>query len=300
MVAQGRVSVVQHRTLGLGGSATAAVLWGFGGIFAALAYAPGLVLAFYRLWVGAVVLVAVLYSTRRRLTWSLLRSTWLGGILLAGDMALFYSAVKSTSIVDVSVIGAFQPALVMIISRRIFNERLARRDVAWIMLAMVAATLTVIAPGASQHHQVAGDLLALGSLVSFSVYWLVAKRARETCGAVDFTSGVTVVAAAAMTPVVLVSGQSLGQIRVSDWGWIVLLVVVPGSGHLVMNWAHRYVDASISSAISCLSPLVAAVAAIPILGQSLTLLQVGGVVVGLVAIAVIAVRQRQVLEPPLE
>lgn len=300
MVAQSRASGVERRTLGLGGSAAAAVLWGFGGIFAALAYAPGMVLAFYRLWVGAVVLVVVLRATQRRVTFALLRTTWLGGVLLAADMAMFYSAVKTTSIVDVTVIGAFQPALVMIVSRRLFKERLAARDVAWIVLAMVAVTTTVIAPGASNHHEVAGDLLALGSLVSFSWYWMVAKRARELCGAMEFTSGVTVAAALAMTPVVLISGQSLGQIRASDWGWIALLVVVPGSGHLVMNWAHRYVDASISSAISCLSPLIAAVAAIPILGQSLSSLQVGGVVVGLVAIAVIAVRQRQPLESPLE
>jgi drug/metabolite transporter (DMT)-like permease len=68
----------------------------------------------------------------------------------------------------------------------------------------------------------------------------------------------------------------------------------------VMNWAHRFVDASISSAISCLAPLVAAVLAIPILGQSLSLLQVGGVVVGLSAIAVVAARHRQPAQPQVE
>jgi drug/metabolite transporter (DMT)-like permease len=67
-----------------------------------------------------------------------------------------------------------------------------------------------------------------------------------------------------------------------------------------MNWAHRYVDASVSSVVGCLSPLVAAVAAIPILGQSLSVLQVGGVLVGLGAIAVVAARHRQPAESPLE
>jgi drug/metabolite transporter (DMT)-like permease len=60
------------------------------------------------------------------------------------------------------------------------------------------------------------------------------------------------------------------------------------------------VDASISSAISCLSPLISAVAAIPILSQPLTSLQVSGVLLGVGAIAVIAVRQRQPLESPVE
>jgi len=86
--------------------------------FAALTFAPGLVLAFYRLWVGTVVFVVILVATRRRLSWSLLKATWLGGVLLAGDMAMFYSAVKTTSIVDVTVIGA-STALVMVVSRRL-------------------------------------------------------------------------------------------------------------------------------------------------------------------------------------
>jgi drug/metabolite transporter (DMT)-like permease len=66
-----------------------------------------------------------------------------------------------------------------------------------------------------------------------------------------------------------------------------------------MNWAHRYVDASISSVIGCLSPLVAAGAAMVFLGQPLTAVQVVGVVVGLAAISVVAARHREPVDFPL-
>jgi drug/metabolite transporter (DMT)-like permease len=266
----------------------------------ALTFASGLVVAFYRLWLGAVVLTIITYALGKRLTWSTLRATWLGGLFLAGDMTMFYSAVRLTSIVDVSVIGAFQPALVLIAARPLFGERMSRADVAWITLAMAGVSVAVLGPGASGHDRVLGDLLAVGALLSFSAYWLVSKHARELHDAMEYTTGVTIFAALGATPIVLLSSQSLGRIHLSDWLWIVLLAVVPGSGHLVMNWAHRFVDASISSAISCLAPLVAAVLAIPILGQSLSLLQVGGVIVGLSAIAVVAARHRQPAQPPVE
>jgi drug/metabolite transporter (DMT)-like permease len=269
------------------------VLWGFGGIFAALTIAPGIVTCFYRLWLGAALLSIVTVASGRRLTRATLRATWLGGIFLAGDMTMFYSAVKLTSIVDVTVIGAFQPALVLIAARRLFGERMGRWDVVWILLAMVGAVVAVIGPGNASHHQVVGDLLALGALFSFSAYWLVTKHARLLHDAMEYTTGVTIMAAVTVTPVVLLSSQSLGSVRARDWLWIFLLAVVPGSGHLVMNWAHRYVDASVSSAISCLSPLVAAIAAIPILGQALTGIQVGGVLFGLAAIAIVAARHRE-------
>jgi drug/metabolite transporter (DMT)-like permease len=256
--------------------------------------------AFYRLWLGAVLLTVITYASGRRLTWSTLRATWLGGLVLGGDMTMFYSAVRLTSIVDVSVIGAIQPALVLIVARPLFGERIRRADVGWIVLAMAGVAVAVIAPGAAGQHRVLGDLLAVGALFSFSAYWLVSKHARVETGAMEYRAGVMFFAAVCSTPIVLLSGQSLTRVHASDWLWIALLTIVPGSGHLIMNWAHRFVDASISSAISCLSPLVAALVAIPILGQDLSWAQVCGVLVGLSAISVVAARNRGPVKPQVE
>jgi drug/metabolite transporter (DMT)-like permease len=281
-------------------SALAASAWGFGGIFAVLISAPGLVLTFYRLWLGSVLLLIVLYASGRRMNWTVLRATWLGGAFLAADMAFFFSALKLISVVDVTVIGAIQPALVLVVARRLFGERMGPWDVVWILLAMTGVTITVLGPGETSHHQLVGDLVAVGALLSWSGYWLASKRARVLTNALEYTAGVTIVAAVIITPIVLLSRQSLGRVEVGDWLWIGLLAFVPGGGHLLMNWAHRYVDASVSSAISCLSPLVAALAALVILGQRLSTVQVGGLLVGLAAIAVVAARHRDVAAPGLE
>jgi drug/metabolite transporter (DMT)-like permease len=274
-------------------------LWGFGGIFAVLISASGLVLTFYRLWIGAALLAVIVYVSGRKLTWAAMRLSWLGGVFLAGDMALFFTAVKFTSIVDATVIGAFQPVLVLVAARRLFGERMSRLDVFWILLSMVGVTVAVLGPGAIVHRQLIGDLLAFGSLLSWTVYWLVSKRAREHSDAMEYTAIVTIVAAMSVTPVVLLSGQSLGRVHAGDWFWILVLAIVPGSANLMMNWAHRYVEASVSSAISCLSPLVAAVAAAVMLDQPLTDIQIFGVMVGLIAIAAIAVRHRERVESQL-
>ena len=289
-----------RQPIGLGASALAAVLWGFGGIFAVLISAPGLVLTFYRLWLGATLLAIVVYGSGRRLTWTTMRASWLGGVFLAGDMAMFFSAVKFTSIVDATVIGAVQPVLVLITARRLFGEQMGRWDVFWILLATAGVTVAVLGPGVTSHHQLIGDVLAVGALLCWSAYWLVAKHARQMHDAMEYTAGVTITAAVTITPIVLLSEQSLGRVEAGDWLWIVLLAIVPGGAHLVMNWAHRYVEASVSSAISCLSPLVAAVAAMVVLGQPLTVVQVGGVLVGLAAIAVVAARHIEPVGSQLE
>jgi drug/metabolite transporter (DMT)-like permease len=256
--------------------------------------------AFYRLWLGAAILTIITYAVGQRLSWKTLRHTWLGGVFLAGDMIMFYSAVRLTSIVDATVIGAFQPALVLLAARKMFDERLGRWDVFWIAIAMAGVTIAVVGPSPAAHHRLLGDLLAVGALVSFSAYWLVSKRAREETAALEYTAGVTIMAAIVTSVVVLVSGQVLGRMHATDWIWIALLALVPGSGHFLMNWAHRFVDASVSSAISCLAPLVAAIVAIPILGQSLSALQIVGELLGLAAIAIVAARSRAPAEPPSE
>ena len=289
-----------RRAIGLGGSVLAAIGWGFGAIFATLASAPGLVLTFYRLWLGAVLLVALVYVSGRRLTWGTIRSSWLGGLFLGGDMAMFFSAVKLTSVVNATVISAVQPAIVLIAARRLFGERMGRWDVFWIVVAMGGVAAAVVGPGVTSRDELLGDLLAVGALLSWSAYWLVSKHARAEQNALEYTAGVTIVAALMLTVLVLLSRQSLGQVESGDWLWISLLAVVPGTAHLLMNWVHRYVDASVSSVIGSSNPVVAAVAAAAILGQPLTAIQVAGGLVGLAAIAIVATRHRQPVESPLE
>jgi drug/metabolite transporter (DMT)-like permease len=285
--------------MGLGASALAATLWGFGGIFVVLTTISGLSLTFYRLWIGSVVLSVVLYASGRKLSVAAFSASWLAGVLLAADMAMIFSAFKLTSVVAVTVIGAFQPALVLIVARPLFKEEMRRTDFIWICLAIVGIFIVVLGQHSPGHLSIDGDFLALGALICWSAYWLVSKHARTAIGALEYTACVSIVAAISVSIVVLLSRQSLGGVDARDWLWIVVLSVVPGSGHLIMNWAHRYVDASVSSVVACLSPLVAAIAAMIFLGQSLTLLQVIGVSIGLAAVAIVAVRHQEPSTLPL-
>jgi drug/metabolite transporter (DMT)-like permease len=288
----------RRSTLGIGASALAAFFWGFGGIFAVLTFATGMVDAFYRLWIGALSFTILAYSFGQRLSWRVFKSTCVGGIVLGADIMMFYVAVRLTSILDVTVIGAFQPAIVLLAAPRMFGERVMRWDVFWIVVAMAGVTIAVVGPSPTGHHQVLGDLFAIGALLSSAAYWLVSKSASQRTSALEYTAGVSIVAAMTSSLFILLAGESVSRVRLGDWIWIILLAIVPGSGHFLMNWAHRLVRASVSSAISCLAPLVASVLAIPILGQSLSYLQLVGEVIGLLGIGVVAARTRKPIESP--
>jgi hypothetical protein len=57
----------------------------------------------------------------------------------------------------------------------------------------------------------------------------VSKHARAKYDALDYTAGVTIVAAIVLVPLVLVSGQSLKGVPLHGWFWIGLLAIVPGA-----------------------------------------------------------------------
>lgn len=282
------------------GALMAAVLWGFGGVLADLTTCSGLTLAFYRLWLGTVIYVLALRVSGHWISWKTLRASWLGGLLLAGDFVFFFSAVKDTSIVIVSVIGALQPALVFLAARRMFNERLVWRDMALMAVALTGVVATVLGAHGTGHNHAVGDLCAIATLLCWSGYWVVSKRARVDSGSVQYSASVMVIAALVVTPITLSVDHGFGHVRTIDWFWIGLITLVPGSGHLIMNWAHRFLAASLSSVVGNLSNLVAAAVAVPILGQSLSVTQIIGGLVGLAAALSIAARHHADPASPIE
>jgi drug/metabolite transporter (DMT)-like permease len=103
-----------------------------------------------------------------------------------------------------------------------------------------------------------------------------------------------------MTPVALLSGGPLLPGRPADWFWLALLALIPGSGHLLFNFAHRFVDVSVSSVVSAGNPVVASLLALVVLGQPLDAIQVAGGIVAVLAIAAVAhqAADRRPARPP--
>jgi drug/metabolite transporter (DMT)-like permease len=277
----------RQRALGVSVDVVAATLWGFTGIIVTYAGAAPFVLTFYRLWISAALMLATLYLRHRRLQWSVLLHAAPSGLLLCANLTCYVFAFRLTSITDASVIGALQPALVLIMAAMLFGEVVGVREVALTVTAIAGVAGVVVAAPASIGVHGRGDLVAVLGTLAFSGYWVFAKSARQQIPTLEFMAGVWLVAAIGITPVALAARESFAA-SPDEWPWIVALAVVPGVGHVLMNWGHRFVDASVSAVIGILNAPVAAVAALIILGQALSLLQILCGVVAVTAIALVA------------
>src|SRR5215207_4719821 len=144
----------------------AMVAWGASGVVAKDVDMEGMALAAYRTSVGAVVLVVALYVTGGRLTWAKVRTATPGGVFLGLDLVLFFSAVKLTTVANATVIGALQPALVILISGPLLHEKVAKGAATWAVVGLGGTLLVIFGAAGLPEWSAGGDLLAVLCLLA--------------------------------------------------------------------------------------------------------------------------------------
>src|SRR5204863_1894247 len=181
-------------------------------------------------------------------------------------------------------------ALVLIVAGRLFGEHVTRRDVLLTLVSVVGVAIVAKGSESTSAWSLAGDLLAAGSLIAWTAYFLVSKHARETVNALVYLTVVSVAAAVVITPITMLSGGSLAVHQPEDWLLLCLFVVGASGGHLLVAWAHGHVDVSVSSMLMLAQPVLSAVAALLVLGEPVTAPMIVGGAMVLVALGAIVGR----------
>ncbi len=270
--------------LGLVAVATAVVLWGGSSVAIKAVSTSGVVTAFYRLWFAIPLLwllVAIRPGMRRRLDRGWLGSCLAGGSLFALHQVLFFSAIKLTTVADVTIIGALQPALVLVAAAPLFGERTPARALGWTALGFAGTALVVAGARGAPTWSLSGDAVSFGNLFAFTAYFLASKRIRRSLGAWEYVVGMTTVAGLWMAAVALAMGEPLASPRGWEWAVLAGLAIFPGTlGHVLVNWAHEHVPALSVSTVLLAVPVLAALGAAVFLGEPIRPLQaLGGAVV---------------------
>jgi drug/metabolite transporter (DMT)-like permease len=270
------------------------LLWGLGPPISKLITAPPLTASFARLWSSAVALVLMQAALGSRPTRAVMRGSVVGGIAFGINSVVFFYALANASIATITVIGALQPAVVMLGASRLFGERATRWVLGWTVVAVTGCIVAVLGAGATVHTNAVGVACSVGSLLAMGAYFLASKQARRTLGAGDYVMGVMLWAAVLVTPVAAIGG-GLGHLDALDGRdlfWLVVMLIGPGvGGQLIMGWAVRFVPVSMSAMILLGATVVSIVAAWPIHGEQPTLVQLVGGLITLGSVAAILQRR---------
>ena len=281
--------------IGLSASALAVTAWAAGNIMVTKVPMPGLQIAFWRILLGAVVYTAAVYVSGRRITVRHLRRSALTGAAIALEIAVFFVAIKSTTVASATVIGSLVPLLLMGVAVRRFGEQVTPFLVGVTVVCLGGVVLVMSGASSSSSWSLRGDLLAVVALFFFAAYFALAKEARAEVPALEFQACLWIVGVVVLLPVALIDAGGVDFPSASNWIWLAALLAVPGTGHLLMNWSHSRVRLSVSSMLTLAVPVLTTVAGAVFLDQSVGSVQVVGIAVVLGALSMVVRREAQLM-----
>lgn len=257
---------------------------GLAAIFVRWANAPGPVTSFYRLAI-AVALLAWPFYRRVKARGSLpvrgLQIAVLGGLFFAGDLAFWASGVVLSGATNPTLLLNTSPLWVGLGALILFRERLNATFWTGLLLAILGALVVLGLDSLRALSFGMGTLFGLLAGIFHAGYFLTTQRGREVLdsltyfwlAAVSSTFGLLAVSLALRQPLV-------GYSSLTYLNFLALGLVSQVFGHLSINYALGYLPASIVAPTLLGQPVVTAILAGPLLGESLSVWQIlGGILV---------------------
>ena len=289
----------QQTTLGLFGAGAAVSAWATGTIITKAIDMGGLAVGVYRFALFSVAIVVWMAVRGTPLSPNVLRRSMLGGIALGTDIAFFFSAIKLTTVVNATLIGSLQPVLVGVIAARFMGESIHRRDALWSLLALVGVVGVIVASSGRPEWSLAGDLLAVAAMFSWSAYFIFSKRSKASMTSTEYTAGTAIWTTLIVTPLAVGFSQDLGFPGWRDLTLVIVMVALAGVvGHALMNWSLVRIPLWVGSTFTLLIPVVSAVLAWIVLGEPLTIAQAASMGLVILSLAMIVSGQRSTGGPP--
>ena len=193
----------------------------------------------------------------------------LAGLFLAVHFALWVASLSYTTVASSVVLVTANPVFVALASYLAFGERLRRATFLGIGLCIVGAVLIGYGGWRVGPEALKGDVLALLAAMAMAVYLLVGRRLRQTVGLVPYATAVFSVAAVVLVSAAAGSGTTMVGNEANTYVMILLLALVPQLiGHMSLNWALRFLPATMVTVAVLGEPVGATLMAIPVLAET--------------------------------
>jgi len=243
-----------------------------------IAEVPVLLFALLRFLIAIVCLSPWYRPARMR---QVSRGEWLNLFLMAffGTFMftlLMLGGVRLTSAMAAGVITSTIPATVAILSWLWLRERLSRRTVMSVLLAVAGiAVLNISRSGGDQGDAanggaLIGNLMILGAVVCESIYVILSRRLSQTLAAIEICAYTHLIGGALMLPLGLVPLLTFDFGSVGGTTWTMLFwYALSASVFSFWLWMKgiRHVPAQLAGVFTSVLPVAAAVYGIVVLGE---------------------------------
>jgi drug/metabolite transporter (DMT)-like permease len=256
------------------------------GIFAKLAAAPPVIVAFYRLFITVLVIAPfALLNTKVRTEVlhpgvKYFTDCAAAGFFLAVHYVMWITSISYTTVSSATVLVALQPVFNMIWGALFLGEKVSRRSAIGCGVA-IAGTL-IIGGGDFQISGEAlwGDILALVSGAVISLYFVFGQLARHQMSALSYSLLSYFSSTVFLALYALVTGSPFTGYTNATWGYFAALALISTiGGQMVFNVLLKWLNATTVTTGILGEPVGTCILAMIFLGERLTFQLAAGMIV---------------------
>lgn len=274
-------------------------------IFVKFSNAESGVIAFYRMLFSVLLMLPLFLKSYTHELKTLNKKDWLfssiAGIFLAFHFILWFESLNYTSVASSTVLVTLQPLFAFIGTYFFFKESLSIKTILSGVIAISGSVLIGWGDFQVSGQALYGDLLALIACALITIYLLFGQDVRKRLSLVTYTMVVYSASTVALFFYMVVKGQSFGPYPTIEWGWFILLAIIPNLfGHTLFNWAIKYVSTNVISIAILFEPVGAAALAYVIFNEKLQATQLIGGAIILVGIILFVIDDKLFLKKVLQ
>lgn len=211
----------------------------------------------------------------------------LTGFLFAGDLAVWHWSLHFTSVANSTLLSNFAPVFVVIFGVVVFGERVSRRFVLAMLVALAGTCLLVGRDFRFDPQALVGDALSLVTACFYGAYQLAIKNLRRHHGTLLILVCSGFVAVVCLLPLALLSHETI--FPPTTRGWLVLVglaLIVHAGGQGMIAYALAKLPAAVASVSLLVQPVTAALAAALLLHEPVAAVQIAGIALVLAGVFV--------------
>ena len=214
----------------------------------------------------------------------------IAGVCFAGDLGAWHVSVMYTTVANSTLEANFAPVFVTLGAWLLFRQRVSRLFLVALAVTLAGAILLIGPNFALGGRALLGDALGVLTAVFYAGYMLAIKSASVRTTTAYLMAVTTTVAAIALFPYGLATADVFMPQSASGWLVLAGLALIPQIlGQSLIAYGFAHLPASFSSVSLLLQPVLAAVYAWVLLGETVGPVQMLG---GLVVLAGIYLARR--------
>jgi len=244
---------------------------------------PPFTLAFLRFFLGALLILpfTIKHLSIQRKDIRKILILALFGIFF--NISFFFLGLQRAESINASIVGSGAPVFLIIASIFFLNEKPKRKVILGTLLSLAGVLLIIVQPllGHTPNHALLGNLLYLLSTFSFVMYTLLLKKYNLPYSALTLTFWVFLFSAVMFFPLFFGEARHQSIHLFSPRALVGIIFGAIGAsalGYSLLAFGMKYLKASEVGIFTYLNPIVTALVAIPLLGETITLPYVLGAV----------------------